>query len=72
MPAQAEKEREARLRERERERERRGFGFCFFNFMIFKTSHKQAKSRQQKDDAQALIASKIIKMIFKYLKAKFI
>jgi hypothetical protein len=27
---------------------------------------------QPKDDAQALIASKIIKMIFKYFKAKFI
>jgi hypothetical protein len=39
MPARAEKEREARLRERERRR----FGFCFSNFMIFKTSHKQAK-----------------------------
>jgi hypothetical protein len=39
----------------------------------FRTTHKQTiNTVQLKDDAQALIASKIIKMIFKYLKAKFI
>jgi hypothetical protein len=34
-------------KEKERGREE-GFGFCFFNFMIFKTSHKQEKGHATK------------------------
>jgi hypothetical protein len=40
-------------------------------FQTFKTSHKQTiNTMQPKDDAHALIASKIIKMIFEYFKGQ--
>jgi hypothetical protein len=59
-----------------REGEKRGFGVSFFSF--FKLFFKLCKLHSNKHktihsnyDAQALIASKIIEMIFKYLKAKF-
>ena len=56
-----------------REREgREGLGFGFKTFYDFQTTHIQTKTMQTKNDAQALVASKIIQMIFKYLKAKFI
>jgi hypothetical protein len=78
-PRRGKRERVAGLGHKREERDRRGIlGFFFFsNFFkllnSFKTSHKQTiNTMQPKDDAQALIASKIIKMIFKYLKAKFI
>jgi hypothetical protein len=34
------------------------------------TSHNQTRTLQPTYDAQALVASKIVEMIFKYLKAK--
>jgi hypothetical protein len=40
--------------------------------MYLQASPIHKKNMQPKYDAQALVASKIIKMIFKYLKAKFI
>jgi hypothetical protein len=40
--------------------------------MFLKSSHIQIKTMQPKYDAQAHVACKIIEMIFKYLKAKFI
>jgi hypothetical protein len=55
--------------------------WCFFSFFqtLFQTFSKLCKLHSNKHktmhsnyDAQALVASKIIEMIFKYLKAKFI
>jgi hypothetical protein len=46
------------------------FSKQFKNFYNF--PQQTINTMQPKDDAQALTASKIIKMILKYLKAKFI
>jgi hypothetical protein len=40
--------------------------------MFLQASHIQTKTMQPKYDSHALVASKIIEMIFKYLNAKFI
>jgi hypothetical protein len=49
------------------ERERRGFGFLYF-FKLCKLHSNKHETMHSNYDAQALIASKIIKMIFKYFK----
>jgi hypothetical protein len=71
MPAQAEKEREAGLRERKRGREE-GLGFFQTLSKLCKLHSNKHATMHSNYDAQALIASKIIKLIFKYLMAKFI
>jgi hypothetical protein len=57
-----------------REGEKRDLGFLFFKllFKLYKLHSNKHKTMHSNYDAQALIDSKIIEMIFKYLKAKFI